>query len=132
MCVRGGILLHCTLHCHRGAPVVTLLCSLLTSCFVFRVSCFVFRVSCCQRSSAAKSGAGYKEPVKAPKPKPRPPASQSSAPAKPRVRAPVDDTPQELSITLRQSTQSKSTARTQEILSAKAVAKPKGTTRFYF
>eukprot|EP00603_Paraphysomonas_imperforata_P013610 CAMPEP_0114463670 /NCGR_PEP_ID=MMETSP0104-20121206/7490_1 /TAXON_ID=37642 ORGANISM="Paraphysomonas imperforata, Strain PA2" /NCGR_SAMPLE_ID=MMETSP0104 /ASSEMBLY_ACC=CAM_ASM_000202 /LENGTH=398 /DNA_ID=CAMNT_0001636639 /DNA_START=137 /DNA_END=1330 /DNA_ORIENTATION=- len=77
-----------------------------------------------ERSSAAKSGGGgvHKEPVKPSRP--RAAASSGTPASKPKPK-PVDNTPQELSITLRQSTQSKSTARAKEELAVKALARPK-------
>lgn len=75
-----------------------------------------------ERSATAKSGGGYKEPVKPSRP--RAAASSGTPASKPKPK-PVDNTPQELSITLRLSTQSKSTARAQEELAVKALTRPK-------
>ena len=79
-----------------------------------------------QRAVAAKSGPGYKEPAK---PARKRPQRSSTAPlAPPQKMSKAELEPQKLSVTLRQSTQSKSSARAKEILAAKARAPVKGKT----
>ena len=76
MCVRGGILLHCTLHCHRGAPVVTLLCSLRVSCFVCSARP-LRRAALATRSPSRRPSPSLAPPRLSP---PRPPSRESELP----------------------------------------------------